>query len=139
VIEGKSVQAHGGVERLFSGVAERWMADVVDQSQRFGEVIVEPELGGDGARDLRNFDGMSQAVAKMVGIAASKDLGLSFETAKSARVHNTVAIALEIVAVRMMRFGMAASAGPFYANGVVGELGVSGQLPVPCCQFTASV
>jgi len=32
VIEGKSVLAHGGIEGAFSGVAEGWMADIVDQS-----------------------------------------------------------------------------------------------------------
>ncbi len=125
VIEGKSVLAHRGVERLFSGVPERWMADVVDQRQRFDQIDVEPELRGDGARDLRNFDGMRQAVAEMVGIAAGEDLRLSFETAKSARVDNAVAIALKIVAVRMRRLGMAASARLFDAHRVVGEHGVS--------------
>jgi hypothetical protein len=52
-------------------------------------------------------------------------------------MHHAVAIALKIVAVGMRRFGMAASAGIFNAGGVVGELGVGSQRPVPSCQFTA--
>ena len=36
VIEGESVLAHGGVEGIFSGVAEGRVADVVDEGQGFG-------------------------------------------------------------------------------------------------------
>jgi hypothetical protein len=96
-------------------------------------------LGGDGTRDLRDFDGVGQAIAKVVGVAAGENLGLRFQTAEGAGVNDSVAVALKIVAVGMGRFGMAASAGIFYVDGVVGELGVGGQLAVPSCQFTASV
>jgi hypothetical protein len=44
---------------------------------------------------------------------------------------DAVAVALKVVAVGMGRFGMAASAGIFYVDGVVGELGVGGQLRNP--------
>ena len=131
VIEGKSVQAHGGIERLFSGVAKGWMTDVVDQGESFDQVSVESELGGDGARDLRDFDGVGQTIAKVVGVAAREDLRFRFETAEGAGMDDAVAVALKVVAVGVRRFGMAASAGIFYVDGVVGELGISGQLPLP--------
>ncbi len=130
---------HGCVERLFSGVAEGRMANVVDQGQRFDQVAVQSELGGDGTRDLRDFDGVGQAIAKVVGVAAGENLGLRFQTSESPSVDDAVAVALKIVAVGMGRFGVAASAGIFYVDGVIGELGVGGQLPVPSCQFTACV
>ena len=46
------------------------MADVVNQGERFGEVLVEAERAGDGAGDLRDFDGVGEAVAKVIGEAA---------------------------------------------------------------------
>jgi len=75
----------------------------------------------------------------MIGVAAGENLGLRFQTSEGAGVDDAVAVALKIVAVGMGRFGIAASAGIFYVDGVVGELGVDGQLPVPSCQFTACV
>ena len=100
------------------------------QGQRFDQVGVETELGGDGARDLRDFDGVRQAVAEVVGIAAGENLGLRFQAAEGAGVDDAVAIALKVVAVGMRRLGMPASAGLFHADGVGGEHGrsvVSGQ------------
>jgi len=129
--------AHRCVESLFSGVAEGRMADVVDQGQRFDQVTVQSELGGDGTRDLRDFDGVGQAIAKVVGVAARENLSLRLQTAEGAGMDDAVAVALKIVAVGMGRFGMAASAGIFYVDGVVGELGVGSQLLLPSCQFTA--
>jgi len=137
VVEGKSMLTHGCVESLFSGVAEGRMADVVDQGQRLDQVAVQSELGGDGTRDLRDFDGVGQAIAKVVGVAAGENLGLRFQASEGPSMDDTVAVALKIVAVGMGEFGMAASAGIFNVDGVVGELGVSSQLPAPSCQFTA--
>src|SRR5579863_5408899 len=58
VVEEKAVGAHGGVERLFAGVAEGRMAEVVDQGERFGEIYIEGEGAGDGAGDLCDVDGV---------------------------------------------------------------------------------
>jgi len=135
VIEGKSVLAHGGVEGFFSGMAKRWMADVMDQRQRFDEVAIQSELGGDRPRDLRNFDRVSQAIAKVVGIAAGEYLSLRLQTAKGAGMNDTVAIALKVVAVGMRRFGMATSAGVFYVDGIVSELGVRSQCEYPAASL----
>src|SRR5882672_3772147 len=62
VIEEQTVLAHGGVERFFSGVAKRRMADVMNQGERLSEIGVEVERSGDGARDLRDFKAVSEAV-----------------------------------------------------------------------------
>src|SRR5579872_1325609 len=40
VVEGEAVIMHRGVEGFFSGVAEGWVADIVDQGQGFGEISV---------------------------------------------------------------------------------------------------
>ena len=71
------------------------MANVVDQRQRFGEIDIEAECSGDGARDLRDLDGVGQAVAEVVGVAAGEDLGLVFEPAEGTRVNDAVTIALK--------------------------------------------
>ena len=56
VVEEKAVRAHGDVERFFAGMAERRMADVVNQSERLDQIHVQAELSGDGAGDLRDFE-----------------------------------------------------------------------------------
>jgi hypothetical protein len=121
VIEKEAVSAHGDVEGLFSGVAEGRMADIMDQSERLGQVDVEAERSGDGAGDLRDFDGVSEAVAEVVGVAAGEDLGFRFKTTERSGVDNAITVALKIVAVGMLRLGITASAGLLHPHGVVGE------------------
>ncbi len=58
------------------------MADVVNQGERLGEIGVEAESGGDGPGDLRDLQGMRQAVAKMIGEASSENLRFGFEPAE---------------------------------------------------------
>jgi len=93
------VPAHSSVKRLLSCVAEWRMADVVDQCQRFYKIDVQSQLRGNGAGDLRNFNGVGQAVAEVVGISAGENLGLRFQPAKSARMNDAVAVALKVVTV----------------------------------------
>jgi hypothetical protein len=125
VVEEESMLAHGGVERLFSGVAEGRVADVVDKGEDFGEIDIEAEGSGDGAGDLRDFERVGESVSEVVRVAASKDLRLGFETAEGAGVNDAVAVALEVVAVGMGRLGKAASAGVFYEHRVGGQHGRS--------------
>jgi hypothetical protein len=57
---------HQLVEFAFAGVAKRRMADIVCQGQSFRQFAVQPERGTDRARDLRDFERVRQAIAKMV-------------------------------------------------------------------------
>ena len=84
---------------------------------------LRPSCSGDGARDLRDFDGVGEAVAEMIGIAAGEDLGLGFQAAEGAGVDDAVAVALEVVAVRMRRLGITASAGVLDLHRVVSQHG----------------
>jgi hypothetical protein len=70
---------------------------------------------------LRYLEGVGQAVAEVVGVAASENLSLGFQAAESAGMNDAIAVALEVVAVGMLRLRMTASAGVFRANGVGGE------------------
>jgi hypothetical protein len=108
VIEAIAEGAHAFVESAFAGVAEGWMADVMNESEGFGEIRIEIERRGDGASDLRYFKRVREAVAEMIGEARGENLRLRFETAEGARVDHAVAIARVIVAIGMLRFGMAA-------------------------------
>ena len=123
VVEDEAVLAHGGVESFFTGVAEGWVADVVDQSQGFGEIDVEAEGSGDGAGDLRDFEGVGEAVAEVVGVAAGEDLRLGFEAAEGAGVNDAVAVTLKVVAVGVLGLREAASAGVVEGHRVGGQHG----------------
>src|SRR5271165_1393141 len=134
VVEGKALGAHGGVEGFFAGVAERWMADVVHEGQRFHQVGVESKLRGNRARDLRDFNRMGEAVAEVVGVAARENLSFRFQPAEGAGMNDAVPVALKVIAVGMSGLGMAASAGVFDADGEVGEHGVSSRQSVASSQ-----
>ncbi len=66
VIENAAVDAHEFIELLFSGMAKRWMADVMDEREGFGKLGIQAEGGGDGAGDLRDFESVREAIAEMV-------------------------------------------------------------------------
>src|SRR5580658_6277860 len=113
VIEEQAVLAHGTIERLFARMTERRMAEVVHQRERLCQVYIEIERTGDGARDLCHLDGVREAVAEMVRIAAGEDLRLGFQAAKGAGVDDAIAVPLVIISIRMRRLREAASAGMF--------------------------
>jgi hypothetical protein len=87
-------------------MTEWWMPDVMHQRQRLDQIDVQSELRGNGTRNLRHLERVCQAIAKVVGIAASENLRLGFQTPKGAGVDDAVAVALKVVAVGMWRFRM---------------------------------
>ena len=97
------------------------MSKVVDQRERLDKVHIQVESRSEGARDLRDLDGVRQARAEVVGVAAGEDLGLVLQAAERARVDNAVAVALERIAVGMRRLRIAAPAGIFRMHRVAGE------------------
>src|SRR4051794_20971499 len=86
VIEAQAVVAEGLIERLFAGVAEGWMADVVCEGERFGEFGVEAESVGNGSGDLGDFEGVGEAAAEVIAWKfageAREDLGFSRKAAE---------------------------------------------------------
>src|SRR5580704_3629982 len=101
------------------------MADIVHQGKGLDQINVQSQLSGNGASDLRNFDSVSQPIAKVVGVAASEDLSFGFETTKGPGVNDAITITLKVVSIRMLRLGITASAGLLHPHGVVGEHGES--------------
>src|SRR5882724_1756706 len=117
VIEKTAVRPHQFVELSLAGMPEGRMADIVDESKRFGELGVQAQRGSDGARDLRDFQRMRQPVAEVVGIARGENLRLGFEAPEGSRVNDAVAISRISAAVGMLRLRVAPSTGVFRAHG----------------------
>ncbi len=129
VVERESVLAHSGVEGLLSGMAERRMADVVNEGESFGEIDVEIQGSGYRARDLRDFQRMRQAIAEVIAVASRKDLRFGFEAAEGTGVNDAVAVALVVVAIRVVRLRIPTSAGLFEVHRVGRRHGESIAVP----------
>ena len=100
VVVEAAIVAHAGVERVLAGMAERRVAEIVAERDRFGEIVVEPKRPGERARDLRHLDGMGEAGAEMVALVIDEDLGLVGEAAEGGGMDDAVAVALELAARR---------------------------------------
>src|SRR3546814_4478920 len=64
---------HRRLQRILAGVAEGWMADIVREAQRLGQILVEPERSRDRPPDLRDFEAVRQPDAKMVAVGRSEE------------------------------------------------------------------
>ena len=73
---------------------------------------------GERAGDLRDLDRMGQPGAEMVALVVDENLRLVGEAAKSGRMDDAVAVALEVVARRRRRLGVEAAAGAGGIGGV---------------------
>ncbi len=103
VVEAEAVAAERAVERLFAGMAKGRMPDVVRQRQRLGQLRIQSQRLGHGARNLRHFKGVREAAAKVVGKSlggqAGKNLRLAGQAAKGARMQNPRGVARKRSAV----------------------------------------
>ena len=88
------------------------MAEVVRQRQRFGEILVEAELAGQRAGDLRHFQRVGQPGAVMIALVEHEHLGLVLQAAEGGGMDHPVAIAPERAAglARRLREQPAAAA-----------------------------
>src|SRR5262249_12994821 len=103
MVKAVTVFTHGGIKNALSGVAKRRMTHVMHEGQRLDEVFIELQLGGNRPRNLCNFNRVGKAVAKMVRVAAGKDLRFIFQSAEGPRVDYAITVTLKIVAIRMPR------------------------------------
>jgi hypothetical protein len=121
VVKEISVLAHCDVVCFFAGMAEGRMTNIMNQSQGLDQIDVQAKLSRDGSGDLRDLNGVSQTIAKVIRVAAGKDLGFCLKTAERSGVNDAIPVALKVVAVGMLRLGITASAGLLHPHGVVGE------------------
>src|SRR5579884_2989698 len=92
------------VQGALTGMSERRMADVVHQRQRFGQVFIQAERGGNGTGDLRHFHGVGQAATKVVRVTMGKNLRFAGQTAKGAGMDDASPVTLEGRAIGMRIF-----------------------------------
>ena len=57
---------HLGIQGVLACVTEGWMTDVVAKGERLNQVDIQLECASNGARDLRDFDSVREAVAKVI-------------------------------------------------------------------------
>ena len=67
----------------------------MSQRDSFGEIVIQLQCAGHGARNLRNLDRMGHAGPEVITFVINEHLGLVLEFSKRGRMENTVAIALE--------------------------------------------
>src|SRR5215211_6478886 len=105
-----SVPGETDIERPFSGMPEGGMSKVVRERERFGQIFIQPEGSSQRTRDLSDLQRMSEPGAEMVAFVKNEHLRLMLEPAKGCGMDDAVAIAAKIVARRVGRLGMHASA-----------------------------
>ena len=93
------------IERPLAGMAERRMAEIVRQRQRFREVLVQPQLPRQSAGDLCHLQRMGQAGAVMVALMEHEHLGLVLQAAERGGMDHPVAIPAERAAGPALRLG----------------------------------
>src|SRR5437773_12413192 len=91
VIECGAICLHKPVPLAFTGMTERRMANVVNQSESLGKFGVEAESGGYGSRDLRDFARVREAIAEMIRLTGRENMCFARKPAKSTRVNDAVA------------------------------------------------
>ena len=109
-VAGRVDLAQALVERVLAGVAERRVAEVVGERNRLAQVLVQAQRPRHRARQLRDLERVGQPGAKQVAFVVQEHLRLVDEAPKRAAVDDAIAVALEVVARRRGRLGMAAPA-----------------------------
>ena len=107
------IEAAIGNQRRFKCIltrmAEWWVAEIMRQRQRLGQVLIEPQCPRQRAGDLGDFEAVGQPDPEMVAIRSHEHLGLVAQAAKGARMDDAVAITLEGRAGGGRRLGVAAA------------------------------
>ena len=67
-------------QRPFPGMAERRMAEIMRQGQRFGEILIQPQLPGNGTGDLRHLNRVSEPRPVMISLVIEEHLRFVCQT-----------------------------------------------------------
>jgi hypothetical protein len=68
--------SHRRLQSVLARMAEGWVADVVGQAERFGQILVEAEGAGQGSADLGNLQAVGQPDAEVIAVRRDEDLRL---------------------------------------------------------------
>ncbi len=91
------------IEHPFTGVPERWVAQVVAEGNRFRQLLVEPQHLGNAAGNLRDLQSVRQTGAVVVTSRGKEHLRLVLEPAERLRVDDPIAVALKHRTNRILR------------------------------------
>jgi len=89
-----AIGPHPAIERPLTGMAKGRMAEIVNQRDRLGQILIEPQRPGKGAGDLRYLDRMGQPRAEMVALIGDENLRLVAQPTKRRGVDDSVAVPL---------------------------------------------
>ena len=86
------------------------MPQIVREGERLDERLVEPQRGCQRSRHLHDLERVREARARVVALGEDDDLRLPFEPPERRAVGDSVAIALEAGAERVVGLGRCARA-----------------------------
>ena len=86
---------HERAEHALAGMTKRRVAEVVAERDRFGQLFVQAQHLGDGARDLCDFERVREPRPVVIAGRREEDLRLVLQAAKRLGVDDAIAIALE--------------------------------------------
>ena len=83
------------VQRPLPRVAERRVAQIVAETDRLRQILVEPQRAGDGSGKARDLQRVGQARAVVIPLRAQEDLRLVLEAAEGLGMRDAVHVPLE--------------------------------------------
>ena len=86
---------HQPVDDPLAGMAERRVAEIVAERDRFGQLLVQPQHLRDRARDLRHLERVRQPGPVVIAGRREEDLRLVLQPAERLAVDDAIAIALK--------------------------------------------
>ncbi len=112
---------HHLVQRLFAGMAERRVAEIVGKRQRLGQILVETEAARDAARDLRHFEAVGKSRPVVIALVIDEHLRLVLQAAEGRGMDDAIAVTLKHRAGGTLGLGIEPAAALFRAAGIGGE------------------
>jgi hypothetical protein len=109
---------HTSVQTILPGVSERRVAEVVREADCLCELLIQPQLHGYRAADLRHFERMCQTSAVMIAFVIDEHLGLVYQTPERRRMNDPVAVSLKLTPIRMRRLRMNSAPAVAFPGGV---------------------
>ncbi len=110
------------IERMFAGMSERWMAEIVCERAGLSEVLIKAKGARERPRDLGDLKGMGEPRSIVVTLVVDENLSFVGEPAKGRRMNDAVAIAAKIASCCARRLASEAAAA-------LGGIGCTGRAP----------
>ena len=95
VVVEPAMAGHAFGQCILPRMAEGGVAEIMRESECFGQILVEPERPGQSAGDLRHLDRMGQPGAEVVAVRRDEDLRLVLQPAEGRGMDDAVAVTLE--------------------------------------------